>query len=149
MKIAELNIGLSSRTLGEISAENVLSLLKAESFQIITFRIVESISNDGKELCLAVKVECPEGWQDKLADIAAYFGQDCITVVGFIGHEPYDTFIKKLWVTPDEKQHIVELEEKTVYPWNHSDLVGICKWEAARIRALRFKNQIGGGKFNA
>lgn len=148
MKLAEINIGLTSKTLGEISEEQAFIPLTAYGFEIIAYRIAESVAAGEKELCLAVKVVLPERWQEKLSEVAEILGQDCIAVVGFIGCAPYDTFIRKHWRTSDEKQHVIELSEKTVYHWEHSDLVGICKWEAAKIRKARFDKQVGGGKFN-
>jgi hypothetical protein len=100
MKIAELNIGLSSKTLGEIKPFEALRDLQIAGFKIITHRTQDSVSNDGKETCLAVKVECPDGWQERLASVSDALGQDCIAVVGFIGKSPYDTFCADLWVSP-------------------------------------------------
>lgn len=110
MKIAELNIGLRSKSLGEITPETVLSLLKAERFNIITFRLQESVSLDGNEICLACKVILPDDWQAKLAIIADYLGQDCIAVVGFIGARPYDNFNGLLWVPGNAQESPVEFE---------------------------------------
>lgn len=101
MKIAELNIGLSSKSLGGISPETAIHCLGAMDFKIISKRFQESVSNDGKEICLAVKVELPKNWQYNLGCIADTLGQDCIAVVGFIGQSPYDTFAPSLWVSPE------------------------------------------------
>jgi hypothetical protein len=110
MKIAELNIGLSSKSLGELNHETVLNELKVCDFRVITSRVVESTSEDGKELCLACKVELPNDWQNSLAYLSDKLGQDCIAVVGFIGHAPYDTFAPSLWVSPE-----VETPELVLY----------------------------------
>lgn len=149
MKIAELNIGLSSKSLGGIEPETALQCLKVWNFRIISYRIAESEAEGEKELCLACKVILPDyHWQSALLKVCEDLGQNCIALAGFIGHDPYDTFISKHWRTSDEAQHISELAEKTVYPWDHTDLVGICKYRAADIKRARFDKQIGGGKFN-
>ena len=101
MKIAELNIGLSSKTLGQITETRALNQLGIHGFKVIAKRTQESVSKDGKETCLACKVELPDKWQEKLRAIADNLGQDCITVAGFIGQSPYDTFCPKLWVSPE------------------------------------------------
>jgi hypothetical protein len=101
MKIAEINVGLSSKTLGEkITQYAALNWLRAHGFRVLAHRLQASESEDGAELCLACKVELPDDWQAKLASVADELGQDCIAVVGFVGHAPYDTFIPSLWVTP-------------------------------------------------
>jgi len=115
MKIAELNIGLSSKSLGEISEIKPLRLLKEHDFNVITYRLSESESKEGKETCLAVKVELPQSWQYALKIIAEELGQDCIAVVGFIGRNPYDTFAPEFWVspeTPDENPSNLKIENK-------------------------------------
>ena len=101
MKIAELNIGLSSKTLGKITPETAIAKLVQYKFVIITYRVVPSSSLDGEELCLAVKVQCPKNWQGALKWVADELGQDCVAVVGFIGQSPYDTFAPSLWVSPE------------------------------------------------
>ena len=108
MKIAEINIGLSSKSLGEISEVQALYELNYFDFRVIQSRIVESTSEDGKELCLACKVELPEHWQAKLASVAENLGQDCIAVAGFIGRAPYDTFAPELWVSPEDGINLIE-----------------------------------------
>jgi len=110
MKIAELNIGLSSKTLGKLSQENALGCLRLTGFKIITYRVVPSSCEDGAEDCLAARVECPFGWQAKLRDIAEELGQECIGVAGFIGAEPYDSFDPQLWITPEAKPAKAPLE---------------------------------------
>ena len=103
MKIAELNIGLSSKSLGEITPFQVEVELKGFGFEIITSRTVESESKDGKEKCFACKVRLPKDWQSRLARIAEVLEQDCIAVTGFIGHAPYDAFCAELWVSPEKQ----------------------------------------------
>ena len=100
MKIIELNIGLTSKTLGKLNPNEVLNALTGRGFTILRYRLAESISQDGPEKCLAVKCEVPSDWQSELSDLADHFGQNCIAIVGFIGHAPYDTFIPSRWVSP-------------------------------------------------
>lgn len=78
-----------------------LNALTGRGFVVLSYRLVESVSNDGPETCLAVKAECPEGWQTHLASLAEKWGQDCIAIAGFIGPAPYDTFCAEYWKTPD------------------------------------------------
>lgn len=111
MKIAELNIGLSSKSLGEIPEYVALNWLHTYGFKVIAKRTQESVSADGKELCLACKVELPENWQAKLASVASELGQDCIAVVGFIGCAPYDTFAPEVWVSPEKPKAAKTWEE--------------------------------------
>lgn len=102
MKIAELNIGLSSKLRKRPHyPETVLHELRSHGFLVITYRLQEAESNDGKETCLACKVELPDGWQILLEHISDVLGQDCIVVAGFIGRAPYDTFAPELWVSPE------------------------------------------------
>ena len=101
MKIAELNIGLSSKRLGEITPETALNELYVHDFRVISSRIVKSVSEDGVENCLACKVELPNGWQENLVHVSNELGQDCIAVAGFIGQSPYDTFCAELWQSPE------------------------------------------------
>lgn len=106
MKIIELNIGLSSKTQGNLNPNVVLNSLTGRGFECLKYRLVESESKDGKETCLAWKGKPPSDWQAQLLDLAEKLGQDCIAVCGFIGHNPYDTFCADLWVSPE-----VEVEE--------------------------------------
>lgn len=100
MKIIELNIGLSSKTQADLNFVEVLNALTGRGFTLITYRVVTSACKDGEEKCLACKVECPDDWQGQLATLSDKLGQDCIAVVGFIGHSPYDAFVPSLWVEP-------------------------------------------------
>jgi hypothetical protein len=100
MKIIELNIGLSSKTQASLNYIEVLNALTARGFNLITYRVQTSVCKDGEEKCLAVKCEAPSDWQDQLATLSDKLGQDCIGVVGFIGHSPYDAFVPSLWVEP-------------------------------------------------
>ena len=100
MKLIEINIGLSSKTLGNLNPNEVLNSLTGRGFNLITYRVQESVCKDGEERCLAVKVEAPEDWQVQLRVLSDRYGQDCIAVVGFIGHSPYDAFVPSLWVEP-------------------------------------------------
>lgn len=100
MKLIELNIGLSSKTLGNINPNEVLNSLTGRGFIIHKYRIQESQCRDGVEKCLAVKCETKEDWQVQLRVLSDRYGQDCIAVVGFIGHSPYDAFCPSLWVEP-------------------------------------------------
>lgn len=102
MKIIELNIGLASKTLGTLNPNEVLNSLTGRGFTLLKYRLVDSVSKDGKETCLAVKAECPNDWQEQLASLSDRLGQDCIALVGFIGHSPYDTFCAPLWVSTEE-----------------------------------------------
>lgn len=97
MKLIELNIGLHSKTLGKLNYVEILNSLTGRGFEVIKYRIVESTCKDGKELCLAVKSTPPRDWQAQLASLSDNLGQDCISVAGFIGRDPYDTFIPSLW----------------------------------------------------
>ena len=101
MKIIELNIGLSTPQGGKINFVEVLNALNARGFNLITYRLQNSVCKDGVETCLAVKAECPDDWQAQLRLLSDKLGQDCIAVVGFIGHAPYDTFAPSLWVSPN------------------------------------------------
>lgn len=103
MKIIELNIGLSSKTQGTLNPNEVLNALTGRGFTLLKYRLQDSVSQDGKETCLAVKAECPNDWQSQLASLSDKLGQDCIAIVGFIGHSPYDTFCAPLWVSPEEE----------------------------------------------
>lgn len=118
MKIAELNIGLSSKSLGEITPEHALRELVSCGFKVITYRTQESVSNDGKETCFACKVELPQYWQTLLENIAKRLGQDCIAVVGFIGQSPYDTFAPEFWVKPEptEAERFIDYLQSTLIP---------------------------------
>lgn len=99
MKIAELNIGLNSKNRKRPETpETVLNELRIHGFRVITARVVASSSLDGAEDCLACKTELPENWQSSLTHIANLLGQDCIAVVGFVGHAPYDNFCADLWI---------------------------------------------------
>lgn len=98
MKIIELNIGLASKTLGNLNPSEVLNALTGRGFRLINYRLQESTCRDGNETCLAIKTECPDDWQTQLARLSDKLGQDCIAVVGFIGRNPYDTFTPSLWV---------------------------------------------------
>lgn len=149
MKTLEINIGLNSKEFGVIHHETALNKLRIQGFQIIAYRLQESTCDDGDETCLAARVGLPEDWQGGLASLADKLGQDCIAIAGFAGARPYASFDASLWVSVDEDRHVENLARKTEFPWDHSDLVGICKWEAAKIRKARFDKQIGGGKFNA
>jgi len=100
MRIIELNIGLSSKTHGAINYIKVLNSLTGRGFETLKYRIVESVSNDGKELCMAWKGKAPADWQEQLASLSDKYGQDCIAVCGFIGHDPYDCFLPECWKTP-------------------------------------------------
>lgn len=100
MKIIELNIGLSSKTREELNFVEVLNALNARGFNLIAYRLHDSVCKDGVERCLAVKCEAPSDWQSQLATLSDKLGQDCIAVVGFIGHSPYDAFVPSLWVEP-------------------------------------------------
>ena len=102
MKIIELNIGLSTPNGGKINPNEVLNALTGRGFNLITYRLQESTCKDGVETCLAVKTNAPDDWQSQLASLSDKLGQDCIAVVGFIGHSPYDAFIPSLWVTPEK-----------------------------------------------
>ena len=95
----EINIGLSSRTLGEIHPETALNELRVQGFEILAYRVVESTCEDGKELCLSVRVGVPEDWQVGLSFIADKLGQDCIAFAGFAGARPYASFDGLLWVS--------------------------------------------------
>jgi hypothetical protein len=101
MKIIELNIGLSTPQGGQLNFIEVLNALNARGFDLITYRLHDSICKDGVEKCLAVKLTPPADWQSQLASLSNKFGQDCIAVVGFIGHAPYDTFCADLWKSPE------------------------------------------------
>lgn len=109
MKIIELNIGLSSKTQGTLNPNEVLNALTGRGFILLKYRLVESVSKDGKETCLAIKAECPADWQTQLASLSDKLGQDCIAIVGFIGRSPYDAFVPSLWVEPAK----VEAQEET------------------------------------
>lgn len=100
MKIIELNIGLASKTQGTLNPNEVLNALTGRGFILLKYRLVDSVSKDGKETCLAVKAECPADWQTQLASLSDKLGQDCIALCGFIGHSPYDAFCADLWVEP-------------------------------------------------
>lgn len=104
MKIIEINIGLSSKTLGILNPNEVLNALTGRGFALIKYRLVDSISKDGKETCLTVKTECPDDWQFQLAGLSDKLGQDCVAVVGFIGHSPYDAFCADLWKSPEAEE---------------------------------------------
>jgi hypothetical protein len=101
MKLIELNIGLDSKTLGKLNACEVLNALTGRGFECLKYRLAESTSKDGIETCLAWKGRPPIDWQSQIADLSDKLGQDCIAVVCFIGHDPYDAFIPTLWVTPE------------------------------------------------
>jgi hypothetical protein len=101
MKILELNIGLSTPQGGQINFIEVLNALNARGFDLITYRLHDSICKDGVEKCLAVKVKAPDDWQSQLASLSDKWGQDCIAVCGFIGHSPYDAFCADLWKAPE------------------------------------------------
>jgi hypothetical protein len=98
-KTLELNIGLSSKELGEIHPETALNELRVQGFDILAYRVQESTCEDGKELCLACKVGLPDDWQTGLSFIADKLGQDCIGLAGFIGARPYESFLPSLWVS--------------------------------------------------
>lgn len=100
MKIIELNIGLSSKTLGKLSHIEILNALTGRGFECLKYRLVESTCKDGPEVCLAWKGTPPSDWQEQLASLSDKLGQDCIGIAGFIGQSPYDAFIPSLWVTP-------------------------------------------------
>lgn len=104
MKLIELNIGLASKTLGTLNPNEVLNALTERGFILIKYRLVDSVSRDGKETCLAVKCECPADWQTQLASLSDKLGQDCISLCGFIGHSPYDAFCAELWKSPEAVQ---------------------------------------------
>jgi hypothetical protein len=101
MKIIELNIGLESKTLGKLNACEVLNSLTGRGFECIKYRLAESESKDGLETCLAWKGTPPEDWQVQLRVLSDRYGQDCIAVACFIGHDPYDTFCAELWKSPE------------------------------------------------
>ena len=101
MKLIELNIGLSTPQGGQINFIEVLNALTGRGFVLITYRVVTSQCKDGEEKCLAVKCKAPQDWQEQLASLSDKLGQDCIAVVGFIGHSPYDTFCADLWKSPE------------------------------------------------
>jgi hypothetical protein len=101
MKIIELNIGLSTPQGGQINFIEILNALTGRGFVLIAYRVQTSICKDGEEKCLAVKCEAPQDWQSQLASLSDKLGQDCIAVVGFIGHAPYDTFCADLWKSPE------------------------------------------------
>jgi hypothetical protein len=124
MKIAELNIGLSSKSLGKLNPETVLNELRVCDFRIIASRVAESESIDGKEQCLTVKVELPENWQRDIAYLADKLGQDCIAVCGFIGQAPYDTFCAGLWVSPEKPKE----EPKETSPAYVDNLLRFSAW---------------------
>lgn len=101
MKIIELNIGLTSKALGQLNYIEVLNALTGRGFECIKYRLVESVSQDGPETCLAYKGKAPADWQDQLASLSDNYGQDCIAIAGFIGQSPYDAFCADLWVSSD------------------------------------------------
>lgn len=101
MKLIELNIGLSSKALGQLNYIEVINSLTGRGFELINYRVVESVSKDGPEKCLAWKGKPPIDWQNQLASLSDKYGQDCIGIAGFIGHDPYDTFCADLWASPD------------------------------------------------
>jgi hypothetical protein len=104
MKIIELNIGLSSKTLGNLSPCVVLNALTGRGFECVKYRLVESTSKDGAEKCLAWKGKPPGDWQAQLADLSDAFGQDCVAVTCFVGHDPYDCFCADLWVSTESPE---------------------------------------------
>jgi hypothetical protein len=109
-KKAEINIGLSSKTLGEITPKQAIDELLGFEFNITTYRVVPSSCADGAEDCLAARVELPDDWQARLARIAEVLGQECIGVTLFVGADPYDSFDPSLWVTPEAKPAKAPLE---------------------------------------
>jgi hypothetical protein len=102
MKLIELNIGLTSKSLGKLNHVEVLNALTGRGFECLKYRLVESISNDGAETCLAWKGTPPADWQNQLASLSDKLGQDCIAITAFIGQSPYDAFVPSLWVEPEE-----------------------------------------------
>lgn len=102
----ELNIGLSSKTLGELNPVAIVNALTGRGFHTLKFKVVESTCEDGKELCLAVQTLAPNDWQDQITDLAKSLGQDCIACALFLGSDPYEEFDERLWKTPHERENI-------------------------------------------
>jgi hypothetical protein len=96
----EINVGLSSKTLGEINPKEVLNSLTGRGFILEAFRVVPSDCKDGSEDCLTIRTQAPEDWQFHIAEISALYGQECIGCALFLGPEPYDEFDPTLWKTP-------------------------------------------------
>ena len=107
---AEINIGLSSKTLGEITPGQAIDELLGFEFNITAYRVVPSSCEDGAEDCLAARVELPEDWQWRLERIAEVLGQECIAATLFAGAEPYDSFDPDFWITPEAKPAKAPLE---------------------------------------
>jgi hypothetical protein len=131
MKTAELNIGLSSNIIGEISPRTVERALNYHGFTVIESRLAESEAEGETELCFACKVELPENWQEELFEVSLTLGQNCIAVAGFIGRKPYDAFIARHWISPDKEepeentlplplQHVTEWSKDSGETWHES-----------------------------
>ena len=99
MKNIELNIGLSSKTLGTINPIEVLNALTGAGFTLLAYRVVPSACADGGEDCLAVQATAPREWEAQLDALAVRYGQDCIAVTLFAGPAPYKSFVAKYWKT--------------------------------------------------
>lgn len=106
----ELNIGLSSKTLGIINPVQVLNALTGAGFALVAYRVVPSDCTDGAEDCLAVIAEAPADALKQLAALSERYGQECIAFAGFAGPDPYPAFDRTFWKEP------VEIEREASKP---------------------------------
>ena len=98
----QLNIGLSSKTLGTLNPIVILNALTGAGFIRTTHRIAPSSCEDGAEDVLAWQGHAPAYWERELTALAKRHGQDCIAyrVEAFSGPSPYDEFDASLWKSP-------------------------------------------------
>jgi len=119
MKKIEINIGLSSKPLGELNPIKIVNALTGRGFHVLAYRVAPSSSEDGPELCLACRVAvrdtCP--WDNVIRDLnklAVDYGQACIAFTGFAGPDSYETFDPKYWITPEAKPETVSTAQAVI-----------------------------------
>lgn len=113
MKTIALNIGLHSKTQGQLNPIAILNALTGRGFHVLNYRVAQSTCEDGAEPCLAVRCKANVGFHAELENLAEDYGQDCIAFAGFAGPACYATFYSQYWISPDEPEATTDADYET------------------------------------